>query len=78
MRTRAPYFYKRPTGRSRTGVVGVGYSAFIRDGKPVSYFTVNAGRVRRFNIARLGRKEAFRRAVETRANHELALKGAMA
>jgi transposase-like protein len=55
----------------------VGFTEFLRDGKPVRYFTAFAGRyVRKFNIVRLGRSEAFRRAVQFRAEFEMKAKGA--
>lgn len=66
-----PKFYRKPTARSRTGVVGVGFATVRSYGKTASYFTANVGTVRRFNINRLGREEAFRRALKCRAEHEL-------
>jgi hypothetical protein len=66
----------RPTKRSSTGVTGVGYSEFERDGKRVAYFTANVGRqIRKFNATRLGRDAAFRRALQARAEYEFAVKG---
>ena len=67
-----PGSFHRATSRSRTGVVGVGFSRFRKDGKLVNFFTANLGPrgVRKFNIDRMGRSEAFRSAVAARAHYE--------
>ena len=65
------YIHAKPTAKSSTGVLGVGTSAFVRDGKLVRYFTAFCGRrVRRFNTTRLGADQAFRRALAARAEYE--------
>ena len=61
---------RRPTKRSRTGVLGVGFTEFSRNGKRVSYYTANVGTVRKFRTGLLGHSEAFRRAVKARADFE--------
>ena len=61
---------RRPTKRSRTGVLGVGFSESSRNGKTVSYYTANAGTVRKFRVGLFSHSEAFRRAVKARADFE--------
>jgi hypothetical protein len=64
--------HRRADKRSRTGVLGVSYSEIrIHGRKRVPHFTANtASGSRSFNIRRLGRDEAFRRALKIRAAYE--------
>ena len=63
--------YTKPTARSTTGILGVGFSRMVRDGRPVSYYTANlGGERRRFNANRMGRNNALRAAVKARAGFE--------
>lgn len=56
--------------RNKTGVVGISVSRRASDGRHEIY--VNLGKHhRRFCIETLGRKEAWRRALQLRAAHEL-------
>lgn len=62
----------KPTRRSRTGVTGVSFALISIHGKKHPHFTATMGRRNKnFNITRLGRSEAWRRALRARANYEL-------
>ena len=75
---------KRQHSRNRTGCVGISIvrsASNRRDGTVISYFSVHArktngkARNRKFSITRLGRQEAWRRALKFRAAHEVATFG---
>lgn len=66
----ATEFVKLSSARSNTGVVGITETIYCpSDRKPVRVFVVTPHQ-RRFNIERLGRDEALRRAMQLRASHE--------
>jgi hypothetical protein len=62
-------FQKEATSSSRTGVRGVGFR--LINGNPC-FVAFLKSRSREFNCNRLGREEAFRRALKARAEFELA------
>ncbi len=66
---------RKTSCRNKTGVIGITLQiqTDLRNAKPhpIRYFLVTP-MMRRFNIERLGREEAFRRAVALRAEHERA------
>jgi hypothetical protein len=61
----------QPQGNSRTKVLGVGFAEIVLGRRKVPHFVATCGRrTRAFNIRRLGRDEAFRRALKVRAVYE--------
>lgn len=77
----------RSHSRNRTGCVGISFvrsASNRRDGTVISYFSVHArkpngsARNRKFSITRLGRPEAWRRALKFRADHEVRAAQALA
>ena len=67
---------------NRTGCIGISIvrsASNRRDGTVLTYFSVHArkpdgrARNRKFSITRLGRPEAWRRALKFRAEHEVAV-----
>jgi hypothetical protein len=58
---------------TRTQILGVGFAMIRIKRKVVPHFMANCGPAsRKFNINRLGRAEAFRRALKVRADYETA------
>jgi hypothetical protein len=63
--------------RSRTQVPGVGLALVAIHGRKQLHFTAHLGqKTKKFNLTRLGRAEAFRRAVKARATFEIERKTA--
>lgn len=67
---------RKQHARCKSGVVGISFSVFAKDKGRAKhrYWIVNLGSTSRsFNIDTLGPREAWRRAVKLRAQHELAV-----
>jgi aspartate aminotransferase-like enzyme len=65
---------RREHRRNRTGCVGISIS---RSARGKTYYVANLGSTnRRFCIETLGRAEAFKRALQARAKHELTVQAA--
>lgn len=64
------------SARSRTGILGIGIAEVMVNGRRLTHYVANCGRrSKKFNIVRLGRAEALRRALKVRSDYELAAKG---
>jgi hypothetical protein len=62
---------RQAQGNSRTHVLGVGFAEITIRRRKVPHFVATCGRrTRSFNIRRLGKHEAFRRALKVRAAYE--------
>jgi len=64
---------RRPSAKSRTGILGVGYAdVTVRGRKQPHVFATAGRRTKKWNLKRHGRAEALRKAIAFRAQYEAA------
>jgi hypothetical protein len=64
---------RKAQARNNTGVCGITEQVLAKTGRRTHRYFIVTPQRRRFNIDTLGRPEAFRRALQLRAGHEIAV-----